>query len=46
MANDKNILRYKLPKEKLGRNRRTKKGHKRDTRERFLIMSGVRERNA
>lgn len=41
MAADKNVLRFKLPKEKMGARRRTKKGRKRDTKQQFLIRSGV-----
>lgn len=41
MATDKNVLRFKLSKEKLGRNRRTKKGRKRDRSKHFQITNGA-----
>jgi hypothetical protein len=45
MATDKKVLRFKLSKESPGARRRTKKGRKRDTRERFWIRNGA-ESNA
>lgn len=46
MATDKKVLRFRLAKESLGARRRTKKGRKRDTRERFWIKNGVEQANA
>lgn len=48
MATDKNVLRFRFSKEgeRLGTRRRTKKGRKRDTRERFWIRNGVEKSNA
>jgi hypothetical protein len=42
MAVDKRVLRFRLTKAKPGgtRGRRTKKGRKRDTHERFVIVNG------
>lgn len=46
MATDKKVLRFRLAKDKMGVRRRTKKGRKRDTRERFEIQHGVERVNA
>ena len=47
MAADKNVRRFRLVKTPLSeRPRRTKKGRKRETGQRFQINAGVRERHA